>query len=157
MHLHDCQWNQETPLYRLSNVMRENSGMIIGRPSPLRTLLAALDEAPAAVLLGPRQVGKTMLAKQVQDQIKDSIYLDLESTADLRRLDDARGFLATTAGKLTIIDEVHRTPMLFAELRGEIDERRRQGHRTRQFLLLGSASLDLIQKASETLAGRVGL
>jgi uncharacterized protein len=129
--------------------------MIIERPSTLRTLLAALDEAPAVVLLGPRQVGKTTLARQVQDQIKESIYLDLESAADLRRLDDARGFLATTAGRLTIIDEVHRTPMLFAELRGEIDERRRQGYRTGQFLLLGSASLDLIQKASETLAGRV--
>lgn len=115
----------------------------------------ALAEAPAVVLVGPRQVGKTTLARQLLAEQPGTIYLDLEAAADLRRLSDPRAFFATTTGRLTILDEVHRLPTLFAELRGEIDERRRQGHRTGQFLLLGSASLDLIQSASETLAGRV--
>jgi predicted AAA+ superfamily ATPase len=100
-------------------------------------------------------VGKTTLARQLLAERPDAVYLDLEAAADRRRMDDPRAFLATIPGQLTILDEVHLLPTLFAELRGEIDERRRQGHRSGQFLLLGSASLDLIQTASETLAGRV--
>ena len=84
-----------------------------------------------------------------------TIYLDLERLADQRKLEDAGAFLQAQVGRLTIIDEVHRVPQLFAELRGIIDERRTAGQRTGQFLLLGSASLDLVQHASETLAGRV--
>jgi hypothetical protein len=83
------------------------------------------------------------------------VYLDLERAADLRRLDDPGAYLRARAGNLTIIDEVHRVPTLFAELRGVIDERRAAGERAGQFLLLGSASLDLVQQASETLAGRI--
>jgi uncharacterized protein len=114
----------------------------------------ALAASPAVVLLGPRQVGKTTLARQIEQQT-GAIYLDLERSADLRRIEDAGSFLASTSGKLTIIDEVHRAPHLFSELRGVIDDRRTEGSRFGQFLLLGSASLDLIQQSSESLAGRV--
>lgn len=129
--------------------------MLIQRALALSALREALAEAPAVVLTGPRQVGKTTLARQLLAERPDAVYLDLEAAADRRRMDDPRAFLATIPGQLTILDEVHLLPTLFAELRGEIDERRRQGHRSGQFLLLGSASLDLIQTASETLAGRV--
>jgi predicted AAA+ superfamily ATPase len=115
-----------------------------------------LAEQPAVVLLGPRQVGKTTLAHRIADERGEAaIYLDLERPADLRRLDDADTYLRAQQGKLVLIDEIHRAPGLFAILRGVIDENRRRGHRTGQFLLLGSASIDLMRQASETLAGRV--
>jgi predicted AAA+ superfamily ATPase len=126
-------------------------------------LESALARAPAVALLGPRQVGKTTLARQLAHalaaqrggKIANVVYLDLEKAADLRRLDDPGAYLRGRAGGLTIIDEVHRVPTLFAELRGIIDERRAAGERAGQFLLLGSASLDLVNHASETLAGRI--
>jgi uncharacterized protein len=115
-----------------------------------------LQEQPAVVLLGPRQVGKTTLARQIAEERGEAaIYLDLERPADLRRLDDADAYLRAQKAKLVVIDEIHRAPGLFAILRGVIDENRRRGHRTGQFLLLGSASIDLMRQASETLAGRV--
>jgi uncharacterized protein len=129
--------------------------MIITRTSCLANVREALSDNSATVLLGPRQVGKTTLARQIAEDYPNSIYLDLERSADLRKLDDAGTYLAATAGRLTIIDEVHRAPHLFAELRGQIDDRRRAGNRFGQFLLLGSASLDLLQKTAESLAGRV--
>jgi hypothetical protein len=70
-------------------------------------------------------------------------------------MDDADAYLRAQAGKLVVVDEIHRAPELFGTLRGIIDDRRRQGDRTGHFLLLGSASLDLMKQASETLAGRV--
>ncbi len=115
-----------------------------------------LETQAAVVLLGPRQVGKTTLARRIADgRGAAAIYLDLERPADLRRLDDADAYLRAQQGKLVVIDEIHRAPGLFAVLRGVIDENRRRGHRTGQFLLLGSASIDLMRQASETLAGRV--
>lgn len=129
--------------------------MIIPRPRVEQALRQSLARAPAVVLLGPRQIGKTTLAKKLAENEKGAIYLDLEKAADLRRLEDAGAFLRSQPGRLVIIDEVHRLPNLFAELRGIVDERRAGGIRTGQFLLLGSASLDLVQHASETLAGRV--
>jgi uncharacterized protein len=130
-------------------------GMIIDRPALKNALNTGLSQSPAVALLGPRQVGKTTLAKALARERKDSVYLDLERASDLRKLEDPRAFLQTQAGRLTIIDEVHRAPGLFAELRGIIDDRRQAGERTGHFLLLGSASLDLVQQASETLAGRI--
>jgi uncharacterized protein len=115
-----------------------------------------LREQPAVVLLGPRQVGKTTLARRIADERgAAAIYLDLERPADLRRLDDADAYLRGQAGKMVVIDEIHRAPGLFAVLRGVIDERRRAGQRKGQFLLLGSASIDLMRQASESLAGRI--
>jgi predicted AAA+ superfamily ATPase len=111
---------------------------------------------PAAVLLGPRQVGKTTLARRVADSWPTgAVYLDMERPADRRRLDDADAYLRAQAPKLVVIDEIHRVPELFAILRGVIDDRRAQGQRFGHFLLLGSASLDLMQQSSESLAGRV--
>lgn len=121
-----------------------------------RTITDLLDHFPAVVLLGPRQVGKTTLAHQVAQE-RDGLYLDLESTADRVRLEDPRAFLAPHADRLVVLDEVHRVPGLFGELRGVIDEGRRAGRRQGRFLLLGSASLDLMQQSSESLAGRVAL
>src|SRR5262245_3484110 len=115
-----------------------------------------LEAQPALESLGPRQVGKTTLARGIADERGEgAIYLDLERPADLRRLDDADAYLRAQQGKLVVIDEIHRAPGLFAILRGVIDENRRRGHRTGQFLLLGSASIDLMRQASESLAGRV--
>jgi predicted AAA+ superfamily ATPase len=115
----------------------------------------ALGRSPAVALLGPRQVGKTTLASAIAAAAPGSVYLDLERAADLARLTDADAFLGPLAGRLVVIDEVHRAPRLFEELRGLIDRRRRAGHRNGQFLLLGSASLDLLKQSSETLAGRI--
>jgi predicted AAA+ superfamily ATPase len=116
----------------------------------------ALDLAPAVVLLGPRQVGKSTLAKRVaRARAASSIYLDLERESDRVKLGEQGEYLRQNPGKLIILDEIHRAPALFMELRGVIDELRESGHRTGQFLLLGSASLDLMNQASESLAGRV--
>jgi hypothetical protein len=122
--------------------------------STLRHRLSSV--VPAAVLLGPRQVGKTTLARRVADSWPTgAVYLDMERPADRRRLDDADAYLRAQAPKLVVIDEIHRVPELFAILRGVIDDRRAQGQRFGHFLLLGSASLDLMQQSSESLAGRV--
>lgn len=122
--------------------------------STLRHRLSSV--VPAAVLLGPRQVGKTTLARRVADSWPTgAVYLDMERPADRRRLDDADAYLRAQAPKLVVIDEIHRVPELFAILRGVIDDRRAQGQRHGHFLLLGSASLDLMQQSSESLAGRV--
>ena len=115
-----------------------------------------LREAPAVVLLGPRQVGKTTLARAIGAARKSgAVYLDLERPADQRRLTDADAFIRAQGKKLIIIDEIHRAPGLFETLRGVIDERRAGGERGGQFLLLGSAGIELMRQASETLAGRV--
>lgn len=112
---------------------------------------------PATALLGARQVGKTTLALEIAEANigKPVSYLDLELDADLAKLDDAEAYLRTFANKLLIIDEVQRKPGLFRNLRGLIDSRKRSGEVTAQFLLLGSASRDLLRQTSETLAGRI--
>lgn len=109
---------------------------------------------PAVALLGPRQVGKTTLAKTIARSF-DSIYLDLEAPEDLLKLKDASGFLDTHRDKLVILDEIQRKPDLFAVLRGLIDKNRQEGRRAGHYLLLGSASMDLMRQSSESLAGRI--
>jgi predicted AAA+ superfamily ATPase len=109
---------------------------------------------PALVLLGPRQVGKTTLASRIADDT-ESVYLDLENPHELAKLEDARGFLAAQRGKLVFLDEVQRMPGLFQVLRGLIDEGIRENRTVGQFMMLGSASIELLRQSSETLAGRI--
>ncbi|WP_394788830.1 ATP-binding protein [Rhodoferax sp.] len=120
----------------------------------LPLLVEELQHSPAVALLGPRQVGKTTLALEAAQTIP-SIYLDLESERDRAKLTQPELYLADHLDKLVILDEVHRAPGLFPVLRGLIDQARRNGKRAGQYLLLGSASLDLLQQSGETLAGRI--
>lgn len=109
---------------------------------------------PAVALLGPRQVGKTTLARQIAD-LKSAIYLDLEQPADRAKLKEASLFFKANEDRLMVLDEIHRVPELLPQLRGVIDEGRRAGKGSGRFILLGSASLDLIKGTSESLAGRI--
>ncbi|MDX8355184.1 ATP-binding protein [Cognatiyoonia sp. IB215182] len=120
----------------------------------LNRLETALASQAGVVLLGPRQVGKTTLAQDIAEA-RDAVYLDLERQADRLILAEPELYLDEQAGKLVVIDEVQLMPGLFGALRGQIDRRRRAGHRTGQFLLLGSASNTLLQQSAESLAGRV--
>jgi predicted AAA+ superfamily ATPase len=113
-----------------------------------------LRHSPAVVLLGPRQVGKTTLALQIAET-RPSVYLDLEDEADRVKLTDPVRYFADHEGELVILDEVHRVPELFQRLRGVIDRGRRKGKRNGQFLLLGSAAMDLLRQSGESLAGRI--
>ena len=117
----------------------------------------ALDSMPVVALLGPRQVGKTTLALEIAGKRleKKWAYLDLELESDLSKLKDAESYLKGFEGRLLIIDEVQRRPELFPLLRGLVDARKRKGEKTAQFLLLGSASRDLLYQSSESLAGRI--
>ena len=120
-----------------------------------RRVLQYLEETPAVALLGPRQVGKTTLARAIAAKTPDCLYLDLESPEDAARLADPGRYLGLHADRLVILDEIQRMPELFRVLRGQIDERRRQGRRSGHFLLLGSASDALLRQSSESLAGRI--
>jgi uncharacterized protein len=122
-----------------------------------KRLIEALKNMPAVALLGSRQVGKTTLAHAVvENELQKNInYLDLESAVDMAKLNDAEAYLSQFEGQLMIIDEVQLKPELFKVLRGLIDKRKRAGEKSAQFLLLGSASRDLLQQSSETLAGRI--
>lgn len=137
-------------------------------------LLAHLELFPAVALLGPRQVGKTTLAWFVAEQgvregpasggpssdaparREPGLYLDLENPAHLERLSDAAGYLSSVRDRLVVLDEIHRAPELFQTLRGVIDERIFAGEPAGQFLILGSASVELLRQSGESLAGRIG-
>ena len=119
-----------------------------------KSIEEALENQAGVVLLGPRQVGKTTLAQDIAES-RDAVYLDMERTADRRVLEEPDLYLDEQGGRLVVIDEVQLLPDLFGALRGQIDLRRRQGHRTGQFLLLGSASNTLLRQSAESLAGRV--
>jgi uncharacterized protein len=114
-------------------------------------MVRALTEVPVVVLTGPRQCGKSTLAKRVLEHGGGGCYLDLERPRDLLRLQDPERFFAEHAGELICLDEIQRTPEIFPHLRSVVDERNRNG----QFLLLGSASPDVLRQSSESLAGRV--
>lgn len=120
----------------------------------LADVQTALSRQAAVALLGPRQVGKTTLALEVA-RAHRALYLDLQSREDRAKLRHPRVFLRRYEDRLVILDEIHRTPELFSDLRGLIDEGRRHGRRTGRFLILGSASMELLRQAGETLAGRI--
>ena len=115
---------------------------------------------PAVALIGPRQVGKTTLARAIAQapnaEGDTGVYLDLENPADLEKLDDPGAYLSRHRGRLVVLDEIHRKPALFEILRSVIDDRIHRGELAGQFLLLGSASIDLLRQAGESLAGRLG-
>ena len=115
---------------------------------------ARLKQFPAVAVLGPRQVGKTTLAQKV-GQMQPSVYLDLEYPPDRERLADAALYLPRHEDKLVILDEVQRIPDLFQTLRSLIDQGRRKGINAGRFLLLGSASVEMLRQTGESLAGRI--
>jgi len=121
-------------------------------PRQLSALLKRyLENFKAVAILGPRQCGKSTLAKQIIKAFPDSIYIDLESPADRIKLSEPQLFFTSVAGQIVCIDEIQLMPELFSTLRGIIDQKNQPG----QFLILGSASRDLIRQSSETLAGRI--
>lgn len=115
------------------------------------TVRTRLNNYPAVALLGARQVGKSTIAGMVIEEIPKAIHLDLERPADLNKLTDPEAFFSQFSDHMICLDEIQRTPDIFPVLRGVIDRNRRNG----QFLILGSASRDLIKQSSESLAGRL--
>jgi predicted AAA+ superfamily ATPase len=113
-----------------------------------------LSQSPAVVLTGPRQVGKTTLALEIAEGQR-ATYLDLESEGDRARLTEPELYLADHADELLVLDEIQRLPGLFEVLRGVIDRGRRERKGNGRFLLLGSASLELLAQSGESLAGRI--
>jgi predicted AAA+ superfamily ATPase len=114
-------------------------------------VLHSLASFPVTALLGPRQCGKSTLARHILHGRGDTVYLDLERPSDLRKIEDPEFFFSTVEDRLICIDEVQRKPELFQVIRVFVDADRRPG----KFLILGSASQDLIRQSSETLAGRI--
>lgn len=108
---------------------------------------------PVVAILGPRQCGKSTLVKALAENWSTSLYLDLQSDDDLAKLNQPTYFFQSNADKIVCLDEIQRVPQLFSVLRSVVDKNRQNG----KFILLGSASRDLIQQTSETLAGRIGM
>lgn len=119
-----------------------------------KKILQALQRSPSVALMGPRQVGKTTIALDVTEY-SNSVYLDLENSLDVIKVQDIVAFHNENSDKLIILDEVQRTPQIFTSIRGIIDKERRKGKKAGLFLFLGSASMDLLQQSGESLAGRV--
>ena len=115
---------------------------------------AALSDHPAVALLGARQVGKTTLARQIGDA-RSAVYLDIERPSDRQKLTDPEAYLSLHSKSLVILDEVQHMPEVFPVLRSLIDEGRRAGQTAGRFLLLGSATGELLRQSGESLAGRV--
>lgn len=114
-------------------------------------VLKSLQNFPVTAVTGPRQCGKSTLVKHLLEAYPESIYLDLERPSDLRKLENAEWFLTSQKGKLICIDEIQRQPELFPLIRSLCDDWDRVGC----FLILGSASRDLLKQSSESLAGRI--
>ena len=125
------------------------------RRDTLVTVKSRLSQADSVALIGPRQAGKTTLAREIAEEYGSAArYLDLENPLDRRQLDDPLAYFSTYHDALIVLDEIQRVPEIFSVLRGEIDERRRSG-RGGKFLLLGSASMGLLRQSSQSLAGRI--
>ncbi len=117
-------------------------------------IVELLENSPAVAILGPRQVGKTTLAHEIAESYP-SVYLDLETERDRAKLSDTGYYLRQHNDKLIVLDEIHKAPEIFQEMRGVIDENRRAGRKAGQFLILGSAAIDLLRQSGESLAGRI--
>jgi predicted AAA+ superfamily ATPase len=117
-----------------------------------KEVIACLRDFPAVAILGPRQCGKSTLARNIiRNAAAETVYLDLELPSDIQKLSEPELFLRQHSGKLICLDEIQRMPEIFPVLRSIIDEDRGNRH----FLILGSASPELIKQSSETLAGRI--
>jgi predicted AAA+ superfamily ATPase len=114
-------------------------------------LTDALKNNPVTGIVGPRQCGKSTLAKKILEQYNNVVYLDLERPSDIQKLTDAEWFLTSQKDQLFCIDEIQRKPELFPLIRSLVDEWGQNG----KFLILGSASRDLLRQSSESLAGRI--
>ncbi|MCY4270312.1 MAG: ATP-binding protein [Gammaproteobacteria bacterium] len=124
------------------------------RRRSLQQIRSALRRQAVVALIGPRQTGKTTLALDLAAET-NSLYLDLETRADRSKLADPALFLEDFENSLVMLDEIHRLPEIFQELRGLVDRGRRKGIRNNRFLVLGSASIDLLRQSGESLAGRI--
>lgn len=116
-----------------------------------KEVLTSISSNPVSAILGPRQCGKSTLAKKILKSFSNSLYLDLERPSDLEKLDEAEWFFQSNSSRLICIDEIQRKPDLFPLIRSLTDEWGRNG----AFLILGSASRDLLKQSAETLAGRI--
>jgi len=112
---------------------------------------ASLLKNPVTAVLGPRQCGKSTLVKQMIAPLNDVLYLDLERPSDIQKMEDPEWFLSSQDDKLICLDEIQRLPEIFPLIRSLVDEHRVPG----RFLILGSASRELIKQSSESLAGRI--
>lgn len=108
---------------------------------------------PAVAILGPRQCGKSTLVKSLSQHFDGILYLDMQKESDLNKLLEPELFFETNSDKIICLDEIQLVPKLFSVLRSVIDSNRING----KFILLGSASQELIQQTSESLAGRIGM
>jgi len=115
------------------------------------TIRSKLSTMPVVAIIGPRQCGKSTLAKMIVNDMPNHVFLDLEKPSHLSRLRDPEAYLDSHREKLVCIDEIQNMPNLFPLLRTLVDENNRNG----QFLILGSASPDLLRQSSESLAGRI--
>ena len=106
---------------------------------------------PVVALIGPRQCGKSTLAGRIVTEYEDAVHLDLERLSDLRMLAEPEAFFELNSDRFVCLDEIQRTPEIYPVLRGVVDRRGSNG----QFLVLGSASPDLLRQTSESLAGRI--
>jgi len=107
---------------------------------------------PVTAILGPRQCGKSTFVKKLSAKLPSLVYIDLQNTEDVNKLTDPRLFFKSNEQSVICLDEIQRLPFLFNDLRSIIDSNRTNG----RFIILGSASPNLIQKSAETLAGRIG-
>jgi uncharacterized protein len=116
-----------------------------------KSIHKSLQNNPVTAVLGPRQCGKSTMVKKIIKSHENVLFLDLERPSDLQKLDDAEWFLESQKDKLVCLDEIQRKPNLFSVLRSLVDENRKPG----RYLILGSASRELIKQNSESLAGRI--
>lgn len=116
-----------------------------------KIVLDSLNQFPAVGVIGPRQVGKTTLVREIFNEAQSATYLDLELPSDFAKLDDPEYYFSMLSSKLIIIDEIQRLPNLFPILRSLIDKE----NRSRKYILLGSASPTLLRSSAESLAGRI--